>query len=290
VSLRTPIIDALKYAPHIENETQNSNHKHANRHRWGSCRHPNLRKIGAKQMKTRWNQFVRLGMLLLCLAPGLHAGVPHTLTYQGTLMDNTGEPVSGPKDITLRLYTVPTGGTPFWSEEQQITIDKGRFSALLGANASENPLDPADFNGETYIGLQVGTDEEMPRQELSSVAYALKSGHALTSDHAAQATTAITAQSAQSALTSDNAAKAQIATRASSADSAKKIDIGNGEGPICIFATHCPSNYVRRAEAGFIVKDGSAGPAGVDNCPYRGGGAYNDDGWYWCHPDLCCMY
>jgi microcystin-dependent protein len=102
--------------------------------------------------------------------------VPLTLNYQGTLTDNLGKPVEGTLDITFKLYNVLTGGTPFWTETQTVTVTKGQFSVDLG---SITPLNPSKFTGVTYVGIAVGTDPEMlQRQKLTSVAYALKAGDA----------------------------------------------------------------------------------------------------------------
>jgi len=121
---------------------------------------------------------LRSFLFMVSLALGVQvavAAVPNTLTYQGTLTDGAGQPISGSKTITFSLYTVPTAGTAFWSEPQTLTLVDGRLSVVLGANAAK-PLDASKFTGETYIGIKVGTDTEMPRQKFSSVAYAFQAG------------------------------------------------------------------------------------------------------------------
>jgi hypothetical protein len=117
--------------------------------------------------------FLCLLLVNLLINP-LWAGVPQTLSYQGSLFDNTGQAVSGTKSITFSLYTENAGGTPFWTDTQSVDLVEGRLSVELGN--STNPLDPSDFTGETYIGLKVGSDQEMPRQKFASVAYAFQAG------------------------------------------------------------------------------------------------------------------
>lgn len=118
-------------------------------------------------------------LLMVSLALGAMqvavAAVPNTLTYQGTLTDGAGTPITGEKTITLSLYTADTGGTAFWTETQTLTLVDGRLSVVLG-KTTDNLLDPSKFTGETYIGIKVGTDTEMPRQKFSSVAYAFQAG------------------------------------------------------------------------------------------------------------------
>jgi microcystin-dependent protein len=115
------------------------------------------------------------------------AGVPGTLTYQGLLTDQSGTPVTDTLPIAFRLYGSVSAGSPFWSETQTITLIEGRLSAILGANTSGNPLPKEAFTGETYIELQPDAngdgnltelDTPMPRQRLSSVAYAFRAAYA----------------------------------------------------------------------------------------------------------------
>jgi len=111
-----------------------------------------------------------LWMLVLIGSVALADGPPRKLNYQGILTSSTGGAVTSPVSVMFSLYSVPTSGTAFWTETQSVTIaNDGRFSVVLG---STTPLDPALFTGETYIGVKVGSDTEMPRQQLTSVAYA----------------------------------------------------------------------------------------------------------------------
>lgn len=124
--------------------------------------------------------FVRLilslFMLSVFVAPMALADVPSTLSYQGILTDGAGTPVNGNKEIAFNLYTAPTGGNPFWTEIQTVIIHDGKFSVTLGAGKKK--LNMAKFTGDTYIGIKVGADSEMPRQQFRSVVYALKSADA----------------------------------------------------------------------------------------------------------------
>ena len=122
--------------------------------------------------------------MLVSISTAVFAGdPPNKLNYQGILTNSTGQPVTGSVTVTFRLYNALTGGTAIWSEPQSVALaNDGRFSVVLG---STTPLYPGLFTGVTYIGVKVGNDAEMPRQQLTSVAYAL---------NANTATTAITAQ------------------------------------------------------------------------------------------------
>ncbi|HEX3773447.1 MAG TPA: hypothetical protein VHV51_03230 [Polyangiaceae bacterium] len=127
-----------------------------------------------------------LALLALAYAPSASAAapsVPGALTQQGRLLDAAGNPVDGVAlEFTFALYTAATGAanTAIWTEKQTITPDGGYFSARLGETT---PFPATIFDGSRgtlFLGITIGTDTEMaPRQELSSVPFALLAGNAL---------------------------------------------------------------------------------------------------------------
>jgi hypothetical protein len=126
-----------------------------------------------------------LTALCLLLTPGVaSAAVPATLTEQGRLFDEEGEPISGDLVIEFNLYAEATDGTALWTESHNVTIEDGYFSVQLG---SEEPFAADTFDGTPrFLGITVGTDTEMsPRQEVSSVPYALHAGSADTASSVA---------------------------------------------------------------------------------------------------------
>jgi hypothetical protein len=100
--------------------------------------------------------------------------VPTMISYQGQLLDSSGKPVpDGTYSMTFKLYNVPTGGTSVWQETQSVTVTNGLFNVLLGSAGS--PLSPTLFTGTTYLGVTVGSGQEMtPRQQIVSVPYAFQ--------------------------------------------------------------------------------------------------------------------
>ncbi len=90
------------------------------------------------------------------LAPTLETDqitIPGIISYQGKLLDNSGNPVPDSNySITFRLYTVPSGGTPYWTEARTIMTQSGLFTCLLG-EATPIPYIPA--NGNCYLEMQV---------------------------------------------------------------------------------------------------------------------------------------
>jgi len=147
--------------------------------------------------------FLAVLVFTMLICP-VYAGVPQIINYEGTLTDTSGNPVpDGTYEIQFGIYNAQSGGTPIWTERWDSTttpvaVYKGKFNVLLGTHKAI-AANFFDSLPAAYIGVKVGTDEEMiPRQRLASVSYAFTSGYAST---AAQASTAIYATSAGSAST-----------------------------------------------------------------------------------------
>ena len=106
-------------------------------------------------------------------------GVPQTLNYQGNLTDSLNKPVTAVKPMTFKMYTSAIGGVEFWTEPaKNVDVKNGQFSVVLGSDIAI-PTDK--LTGTTYIGITVDSSgsEMLPRQKLTSVAYALKAPDAI---------------------------------------------------------------------------------------------------------------
>jgi hypothetical protein len=99
--------------------------------------------------------------------------IPKMLSYQGKLTDTLGASVEDSTySATFRLYTVPSGGSPYWNETKIVTTRAGLFSTLLG---SVTPIGAVPDAGTLYLGMAVGGGAELtPRLRIVSVAYAYK--------------------------------------------------------------------------------------------------------------------
>lgn len=123
-------------------------------------------------------QILGLAAILLAIAGArASAGVPTLLTEQGRLFDTTDTPIDGMLQVQFALYAAPTGGTPLWTETQQLHFSDGYFVATLGAVTA---LPQSVFDGQPkYLGIAIGTDPEMsPREAMFSVPYALTASDA----------------------------------------------------------------------------------------------------------------
>ncbi|MDH7514334.1 MAG: hypothetical protein QHI48_00460 [Bacteroidota bacterium] len=112
-----------------------------------------------------------LFVLLLAGSAAFAQGIPSTMNYQGYLTDLAGAPYNGVETITFSFYTVQAGGTPIWTEVQDVPVIKGLFTVVLGAI---NPL-TLPFDQQYYLGIRVGADLELaPRVRLTSSAYSMR--------------------------------------------------------------------------------------------------------------------
>jgi len=98
-----------------------------------------------------------------------YAQIPRTLSYQGVLTDANGIVVpDGNYMLTFKLYDNLNGGAPLWVEEQEVAVNKGVLSVILG---SINPLKLA-FDRPYYLEVQVNSEMPLsPRIPLTSTAY-----------------------------------------------------------------------------------------------------------------------
>lgn len=81
-----------------------------------------------------WTSALVLLALVLSL-PCAWSQMPETLSFQGRLTDDKGNPVNAPTDLTFRLYTAESGGTPAWTEVKSgVPVTGGLYGVLLGGS------------------------------------------------------------------------------------------------------------------------------------------------------------
>ena len=121
-----------------------------------------------------------VAVLFVTLAFGTAmAQVPTSLTQQGRLLDDQGEPISGQVEMTFTIYDAETNGAVVWQGSQTVTVEEGGFySATLGSDS--NPSDGAVLaGGQTWLTVSIDGGAEMsPRIRLRSVPYAAVAGRA----------------------------------------------------------------------------------------------------------------
>ena len=110
--------------------------------------------------------------------------VPQQVRFSGQLASRAGETV----EAVFRVYAAAEGGEPLWSETQRVAVDgDGGYTVLLGSSSAQG-LPQALFAGgqARWLGVSVEQAAELPRAQLASVPYAMKSADAATlAGHAA---------------------------------------------------------------------------------------------------------
>lgn len=91
------------------------------------------------------------------------------IPVQGHLTDDSGSPLNGDYSVTFRIYDDDTDGTVLCQDTQTVSVSNGLFSTAMDG------CTPSDIDGtQVYLGIQVGSDEEMtPRQPVYPVPYAM---------------------------------------------------------------------------------------------------------------------
>jgi len=126
-----------------------------------------------------------LRILALCvvstlLLPALaSAATPTTVTVEGALNSSGGGPVAdGVYNLTFAIYDKVKDGTAAWTEGPvPVATKAGRFAYHLGGLKA---LDAGKLAAlpKQWLGIKVGIDPELPRQQLRAVAFALHAGMA----------------------------------------------------------------------------------------------------------------
>lgn len=104
-----------------------------------------------------------------------HAQIPRSISYQGVLTDNAGQPQpDGNYVFTFKLYD---GATEIWTERKTLEVKKGILSTALGDSTAFGPT--VLFDKPYSLGIKVGAESELsPRIPLTSVGYSMNAHRA----------------------------------------------------------------------------------------------------------------
>jgi len=106
--------------------------------------------------------------------------IPQLINYQGKLTDGSGNPITGARDMTFRLYG---GVTQFWTETQTgVSVSNGVFNVLLG---SGTPIGSIPDGGNCSLEVVVAGVTISPKVPLVSVPYTYAAEKAATVDDGA---------------------------------------------------------------------------------------------------------
>ncbi len=112
-----------------------------------------------------------LALAVLALPALALAQPPNKLGYQGRLLKADGSPEGGSIEFTIAVFDAASGGNKLWSEIQTLALSDGYYATQLGSVTAM----PADLfaSGPRFLSLTIGGTELSPRQEVTSVAWAL---------------------------------------------------------------------------------------------------------------------
>ncbi|KPL05660.1 hypothetical protein AMJ85_11345, partial [candidate division BRC1 bacterium SM23_51] len=75
----------------------------------------------------------RIGVAVVFLLPSLAYAGPDTITYQGSLLNSLGGPVTnGTYQMQFKIFDAASGGASRWQETDNVQVTRGLFSTTLG--------------------------------------------------------------------------------------------------------------------------------------------------------------
>ena len=117
---------------------------------------------------------------LACVLASVAYAGPDTITYQGSLLNHLGGPVSnGTYQMQFKIFDAATGGTNRWEETDNVQVTRALFSTILGDDTALGGL----FLTYPDLWLEVTVDVDRsgtfegdevfsPRQNLAGVPWA----------------------------------------------------------------------------------------------------------------------
>jgi hypothetical protein len=117
---------------------------------------------------------------LVAATPAWAQSLPDHVHFEGRVLDATGQPVTGQRDMQFDAFEAITGGTALWSQDLSgVTVTDGYFSVDLPVASPPGALGTP---GARFLEVTVGTDVLAPRQPIAAVPYAASAGaaHSLT--------------------------------------------------------------------------------------------------------------
>lgn len=118
--------------------------------------------------------------LSLALAIPAAGEVPGRLSVQGNVTSEAGVPLEGKHTLLFQLYVGADATDSIWSEvHPQVPVSGGVFSIQLGESSSLfAPVDVFASSDDLWLGIAVDGADELPRQSLSAVGFALQARNA----------------------------------------------------------------------------------------------------------------
>ena len=130
-----------------------------------------LMALGFGQKQTRFSNTVKP---ILHMENGIESEDnvnPKRLSYQGLLTKSNGKPVLDDEYIVkFVLYPSLDGESSFWEESDTININDGLINTILG---EKKPIE--SIPDQAFLEITINGEKLTPRQEMTSVFYAMLS-------------------------------------------------------------------------------------------------------------------
>ena len=115
-------------------------------------------------------------LLVILMVPLNTMAVPSFLHHQGRILESDSSPMTGSADVIFKLHTQATGGSAVWTQTISVTFDGGFYSVILGPGTPEMSTEIID-GSNLFLSITLeGQAEFVPRYQVTSVPYALRSG------------------------------------------------------------------------------------------------------------------
>ena len=122
-------------------------------------------------------------ILFLCIFFIQSQAQPTTITYQGKLLDASGNPITNPAlPITFSIYNAETVGAKIWpsgaSPIKNVNVSNGLYSIILGTgNGNDEAFTSAHFQAGSEAWLEISIDGTvLPRTELTNISFRRRMG------------------------------------------------------------------------------------------------------------------
>ena len=113
-----------------------------------------------------------------CVTASLgHAQLPRALTYQGTLTQADGAPMTGSVQMAFALYASANAATPLWSAPSaNVSVTSGIYTVTLGETpfVGAPALSALPFDAPYFLAVTVNGVALTPRHQLTSAPYAFR--------------------------------------------------------------------------------------------------------------------
>ncbi len=118
-------------------------------------------------------------VLLFLLLQSIVYTAPALINYQGRLINNSGQPIINSIDVSFTFWDSETSGTQLgngFSDTDSIIPDmNGIYSTLIGDDPGNLVPESIFDNDSAWLNIEVNGEKLVPRKQITSVGYAVKS-------------------------------------------------------------------------------------------------------------------